>query len=477
MSNLNSNGVSDIELIKSEFDAEYYLAGFPAENLPIDPFNHYISIGWTQARKPCSWFYPEHYLSANHDVAIAGVNPFLHYLKNGRSEGRNPNPILSNSLSLIHQQNFSSKIGPLWEDIIERKQTSDVKAIAYYLPQYHVCPENDAFWGKGFTDWRNVSRALPRFKDHLQPRVPAELGYYDLLNSDVYRRQIELAKLGGLHAFCFYYYSFGERRVLDGLLEKILANPTLDFPYTLMWANESWTNTWGDGDGRVLINQDYSDATLDYLMSGLARHFRDRRYMRIDGRPLLFIYNIGEIPEPKLFFKKIRDRFKTAEDVDPLIYMAQTFGNFDPDLHGLDGAIQFPPHNSSLLANISHTVQYFKENDPGCRIFDYDEVVGFYGGLMKETFPLIRCCAPSWDNEPRRPGNGLILHNSTPSKFTRWVRLCAQYARNNPIHGGEKIIAVNAWNEWAEGAFLEPDMHYGYAYLNALGRGLRHEGS
>ena len=463
---------SGIKIIGIEFDAEHYLAGFPAGSAPQDMLAHYVEHGWRQGRSPCSWFSPQHYLAAYPDVNIAGVNPFLHYLTYGRQEGRSPKPTLSASVALVSQQSFSSGPGPLWENFEPLAQQPDVKAIAYYLPQYHACPENDAFWGKGFTDWRNVSRALPRFSGHLQPRVPSDFGYYDLASGDVYRHQIDLARACGLHGFCFYYYAFGQRRVLERPTERLLAEPNLDFPFTLMWANESWTRTWGGANGEILIKQDYSDEHLAFITADLARHFRDPRYMRLDGRPLLFIYHSGDIPEPQAFFEKMRNRFRSCEGCDPLLYMAQTFGNWDPTVYGLDGAIQFPPHNLKDIAPINHHLNYFSDQSSSGLVFDYNEAIGLLNRNPQGDYPLIRCCAPHWDNEPRRPGEGMMLHNSTPAKFSRWVRMCADFARQNPIHGGERLIAVNAWNEWAEGAFLEPDMHYGHANLNALGRGL-----
>ena len=168
--------------------------------------------------------------------------------------------------------------------------------LAFYLPQFHAIPENDQFWGKGFTEWRQLPRGVSRFPGHYQPRIPRDLGFYDLNNLDVLRAQADLAKAAGIHAFGFYYYWFNRRRVLAKPLELLLASD-LDMPFMIIWANENWTRTWDGSESEILLQQDYDLQDEDSLLQDLARHFQDHRYFCIDGRPLFVIYNPKSIPD------------------------------------------------------------------------------------------------------------------------------------------------------------------------------------
>ena len=458
--------------VAARFDTAFYCAGFAPDEVPEDPVLHYLEQGCAEGRDPCGWFSSAYYLATHQDVAAAGMNPFVHYILHGQEEGRRCAPPLKGSGALARQHHLMARPGPLHEALVPVASAPAVKAIAYYLPQFHACAENDAFWGQGFTDWTNVTRALPRFAGQLQPRLPQDLGFYDLSQGDIYRRQVALARAAGLHGFCFYYYAFAGRRVLDLPVERMLADRETDFPFALMWANENWTRTWDGGNREVLLEQDYSEASLAFVAADLARHLADPRYIRLDGRPLLIIYNPGSIPEGAMFLADLRQRLEQALGVTPLLYMAQTFGHDDPGPFGLDGAIQFPPHNLRTLPGDVMKAKPFGEGVYGGRVLHYKTAVKQYSGAPGDAFPLIRCCFPNWDNEPRRPDQGTVFYGSTPARFEGWARQCVSQALRHPVHGGEALIAVNAWNEWAEGAFLEPDLHFGHANLNALGRAL-----
>ena len=459
--------------ILHEFDGVCYRSCFPDGSAPSDPVGHYISTGWHEGRDPNRWFSTRHYLSRNVDVAAAGVNPFYHYVTQGRSEGRPAAPpavTAAPDLYQLHTQ--ATQPGPHYETFdaaVRAGRDPRAKVIAYYLPQFHATPENDKFWGEGFTEWRNVTRGMPRFQGHVQPRLPRDLGYYDLSDGATYRRQIEMAAAAGVHAFCFYYYWFNGQRVLDGPVETMLADPTLDFPFTLMWANENWTRTWDGAESEVLLAQDYRAEDDIALVDDWARHFADPRYMRVDGRPLFFLYRPGAIPDGANRIAVWRKLLAHRHGLDPIMVMVQGFGDSDPRHYGLDGAIEFPPHKLAAdLKPINQSLDFLDPDFAG-HVVDYDAVVSAAAAEPVPDYPLIRCSVPSWDNEARRPGRGYCLHGATPEKFTGWMRQSIDYAAANPFFG-ETIVAVNAWNEWAEGAYLEPDIYHGGAYLNALSR-------
>ncbi len=343
------------------------------------------------------------------------------------------------------------------------------KVLAYYLPQYHAIAENDRFWGRGFTEWRNVARGMPRFPGHLQPRLPRDLGFYDLAESGVMRRQIELARDAGIHGFCFYHYWFDGRRVLETPMERFLADPTLAMPFALMWANENWTRTWDGAERDVLLQQSYRTEDDEALIDDLARHFRDERYIRLGGRPLWFIYRPGHVPDCLNRVARWRDLFELRHGEAPLIFMARAFGEKDPAVFGLDGAIEFPPHGIFATAqDVTSELDLLDDRHAGA-VYDYDDVTEAAIHNTRDELPLIRSVFPSWDNEARRPGHGTAVAGSTPEKFRQWLEWAVREANAHPV-AGEPLLCINAWNEWAEGAYLEPDVHFGAAYLNTVSR-------
>ena len=458
--------------IESELDPGLYRAGFPEGEAPIDPILHYLAAGWLEGRDPAPAFSTRHYLAMHDDVRRAGVNPFVHFVTQGRREGRRATPIGQAVSPVFAAQHFATNPGPLFEradPTLGLGRTPRAKVLAYYLPQFHAVPENEKFWGEGFTEWRNVAKGSPRFKGHVQPRIPRDLGFYDLAEGDAMRRQIEMARAAGLHGFCFYYYWFDGKRVLDRPVERLLADASLDMPFTLMWANDNWTRTWDGHDSEILLQQSYRPEDDAALIDDFARHFFDPRYIRLGERPLLFIYRPGHVPDAPATFARWRQLFATRHGIEPLIYMAQGFGDLDPRAYGLDGAIEFPPHKLCQgQPTINHTLEIFDAGFTG-RVLDYDAMVEQARAEPEPVFPLIRTTTPMWDNEARRPGRGMTIFNSTPAKFEAWMAQSIDFARRHPTHG-EAIVCVNAWNEWAEGATLEPDVHYGAAYLNALAR-------
>ncbi|WP_164868068.1 glycoside hydrolase family 99-like domain-containing protein [Rhodovarius crocodyli] len=353
-------------------------------------------------------------------------------------------------------------------------QPGSFKAIAYYLPQMHPIAENDAWWGKGFTEWTNVSKAVPQFLGHYQPRLPGELGFYDLRVKDVMRRQIELAKLHGIHGFCFHYYWFAGKRLLEGPLEALLADPSLDMPFCLCWANENWTRAWDGAKHDVLMAQHHTDEDHERVFEDLLRHMRDPRYITVEGRPVVLIYRLDMIPD----HERMVDiwRRKAAEAGLPGIYIvaAATFGLPPARARGMDAMCGFPPHGVNI-PTVEHTRTLLNSGFQG-RIYEYAEVAEAAIAELELTphaeLPLLPGVMPSWDNEARRPGRGDVYAGATPAMFHRWLLAAARHVTRH--HGpAERLVFVNAWNEWAEGAYLEPDRRYGYAFLAAVREAVR----
>jgi len=462
----------DAWAIDAMFDTAFYLAGFPSGQTPADPASHYLHEGWHQGHEPTPWFSSRHYLAMNPDVAAAGMNPFVHYARAGHREARRL-PVLGRKTTQVYEaHDFAVAPGPHFEEFdpqIGGGRAKRAKVLAYYLPQFHATEINDTNWGRGFTEWRNLLRGVPRFEGHLQPKIPRDLGFYDLSQSDAMRRQIDMARSAGIFGFCFYHYWFDGQRVLDTPVERLLKDSTLDFPFALMWANENWTRTWDGHDREVILQQNYRPEDDAPFIDDLCHHFADPRYIRIDGRPLFFIYRPGQIPSARETIARWRELFMKRHAQAPLIYMAQGFGDLDPRVYGLDGAIEFPPHKLCQdLPNIAPTLKMLDPAYAG-RVLSYDTMVERSTVETAPEFPLIRTITPQWDNEARRPGRGMVLHGSTPGKFEAWLSGMVSFARKHPAHG-EPLVCINAWNEWAEGAVLEPDVHFGAAYLNAVSR-------
>jgi glycosyltransferase involved in cell wall biosynthesis len=318
---------------------------------------------------------------------------------------------------------------------------------------------------------RAACRASPAITSHYQPRAPRDLGHYSLDGTDAMRRQIELARGGGLHGFVFYFYWFNGHRLLDRPVEAFLADPALDFPFCLMWANENWTRRWDGSDEDILIWQDYRAEDEARLIATFGRHFADPRYIRVRGRPLLMIYRPGLIPDAAATIARWRALFREAHGEDPVFVMSQSFDDNDPGRFGMDGAVEFPPHKLVQGLSLKNDKLQYLDPEFSGQVYDYDEVVAGSLEAPEPTFPLIKTVIPGWDNDARRQGAGLIVHGATPAKYQAWLEHVVLKAREQPFFD-TPIICINAWNEWAEGAYLEPDVHYGGAFLNATGRAL-----
>ena len=453
-----------------EFDAAYYLATYTdIAQAGVDPFEHYLNWGFREGRNPSAQFdtrfYVQRYLDGDRTQ-----NPLLHYRQLRHVTRLHTTPPASERAVFDEVRRFT-RPGPLFERFtpLPRSARRRAKILAYYLPQFHAVPENDAWWGDGFTEWTFVGRGQPRFVDHYQPRTPRDLGHYSLDDPATMRRQIAMARDAGLFGFVMYFYWFNGRRLLERPLEAFLADATLEFPFCLMWANENWTRRWDGSEQDVLISQDYRVADDATLVDEYARHFRDPRYIRIGGRPVLMVYRPRLIPHTAATVARWRRLFAERHGETPLLIMAQSFGDADPRPFGFDAAIEFPPHK--LVGGLRQRDAEFTRLDvhSNAQIFSYDDVAAASLAEPGPDFPLIKTLVPSWDNDARRQGGGLVLQGGTPAKYQAWLEVLVDRAEAQPFLG-EPLVCVNAWNEWAEGAYLEPDVHYGAAFANATGR-------
>ena len=333
--------------------------------------------------------------------------------------------------------------------------------LAFYLPQFHQVPQNDAWHGPAFTEWSVVAKTKPLFPGHRQPDLPGELGFYDLRVPETRYRQARLAKEHGITGFLYYHYWFGGQRMLERPLDEMLASGQPDFPFALCWANESWYRRWQSTSDEMLVEQEYSEADDIEHMRWLIQCFKDPRYIRISGRPLLAVYRAQLLPDPNRTVELWRRECAAAGEEAPWLVMFETTENVSsPSRFGFDASAEFVPHLLSTLVEPLRNTRV----DGSTVLYDYDDVAAGYLGRPAVEWQRYPCVATGWDNTPRRQaGEATMLHNCTPEGYGRWLRVAAE--RQASTSGRDGIVFVNAWNEWGEGAHLEPDAFWGRAYL------------
>lgn len=347
-----------------------------------------------------------------------------------------------------------------------------VRVLAFYLPQFHPIPENDAWWGEGFTEWTNVKRATAQFAGHDQPRIPGALGYYDLRDTEVQAKQIELARSHGIHGFCYHYYWFDGHRLLDRPLGQILANPDLDFPFCICWANENWTRSWDGRDDRILIAQNHSPEDDLRFITELDELIHDPRYITVDGRPVIVVYRPQLLPDPTATAERWKAHARARGNPEPYLVNAHSFPDvLDPRTIGFDASVEFPPHQYPLV-EVAETARQVHRDFKG-RLYDYRACVAEAQERIghPSPYPIFPGVMPGWDNTPRRMDNATIFTHATPEAYGAWVEAaCRRAARfGDP---DMRLVFVNAWNEWGEGAYLEPDTTRGHALLRATAEGI-----
>jgi hypothetical protein len=359
------------------------------------------------------------------------------------------------------------------------------RLIAFYLPQYHPIPENDQWWGKGFTEWTNVAKATPMFWGHYQPRVPADLGFYDLRVPEVRIAQAGMAQEYGIEGFCYWHYWFAGKRLLERPFAEVLKSGKPNFPFCLAWANQSWTGIWHGTPDRILIKQTYP-GVQDYKTHfyELLDSFADQRYIKIGGNPVFVVYNPKELPEPKVFTDIWRE-LAIKSGLGGLYFIGNVADPlWVPEENGFDASVidsltiirrkistlynGYKTYTKLVLKKILNrslkSLPFKRFHRP--TIYSYQDAIKILFSHPRTNFEEFPCVIPNWDNTPRSGKNGLIFHNASPELFR--AHLKEAIARVGHKGKERRIIFIKSWNEWAEGNYLEPDLKFGRAYLDVI---------
>lgn len=350
-------------------------------------------------------------------------------------------------------------------DQAEEPVKSRLKLIAYYLTQFHPIPENNSAWGEGFTEWSNTSRAYPLFEGHYQPRLPAALGYYDLRTPDVMEKQITMAKKYGVTGFCFYYYWFDGKRLLEQPLNRFLEDRSMQMDFCFCWANGNWTKKWDGSDREVIAEQKYGTSSYHDIIKDMIPALLDERYIRVGNKPIIIIYQVSDIPNIKELCRIWRATCADAGIPDILILASNTFDYSTPVEDGLDGIAEFPPHGLTTKS-ITRQKRFFAGSFAG-RVYDYAAAAKLANEKEFPDYFYAKGVMVSWDNTARVGNRSRIYDGSSPEAFRNWLGASAQKTMSQHSGPAHELLFINAWNEWAEGTYLEPDQHFGYAYLSA----------
>jgi lipopolysaccharide biosynthesis protein len=368
-------------------------------------------------------------------------------------------------------------LAPILDEGSAARNSRNVRLLALHLPQFHPIPENDEWWGKGFTEWRNVARARPWFPGHHQPQLPADLGFYDLRAKEARAAQAELAREYGIYGFVHYHYWFNGRMLLERPVNEILRTGEPDFPFCLCWANEPWTRSWTSDGSSVLVEQTYSPEDDARHIEWLLPVFSDHRYVRIDGKPVFFVYRVSRLPDARRTFDLWRER--AVRFGLPGLYIVRFETRNEkgtPESFGADAAAEFQPDMRCLGRELPPYLPMRELRRLGVLPFPMRSLVlHSYSDLVRRAlernlpeYKFYRCVTPGWDNTPRRIGSAdaaWITLGNTPEKYGRWL---SEVRRSfTPWSPEENLVLVNAWNEWAEGNHLEPCQRWGRKFLEA----------
>ena len=354
------------------------------------------------------------------------------------------------------------------------------RIIAFYLPQFHPIPENDAWWGKGFTEWRNVAKARPLFKGHYQPHIPGDLGFYDLRVPETREQQAELARDAGIEGFCYWYNYYAGKRILERPFNEVLESGKPDYPFCLGWDNETWTGIWHNAPERILIEQTYPgfEDNLNHFYTVLLPAFRDKRYILVDDKPLLVVFRPADLP------KGTPDHFSALAKSEGFagIYFLGVIKNQEEGKHilenGFDACTVSKTNGRAPLRGRFKNFLLKRLGERKARsfyqhvlkkpfhVYKYEDVMPFFDYEIFENFPCFPCIMPCWDNSPRSGFNAHIWTGSNPVLFKQHLEAAVKKVENFP--DDKKFIIIKSWNEWAEGNYLEPDLKFGHSFLKAI---------
>ncbi len=352
-----------------------------------------------------------------------------------------------------------------------------IRVLAFYLPQYHPVPENDVWWGKGFTEWTNTAKAKPLFKDHYQPHVPADLGFYDLRLPESREAQSILAKESGIEGFCYWHYWFGNgKRILERPFNEVLDSGKPDFPFCLAWANQTWTGIWHGAESKTLIEQRYP-GKQDYIdhFNYALKAFNDPRYIKVDNKPVFVVYTPNLLPDSKLY-TDIWNEQAVKNGFDGVYFIGIHYIDWDHEKDGFnEKSIHQPSHYVSNYEKlkpvgiIERIKSKFNNNKPF--IWDYQELTELYDYELFKNKDFIPMVVPNWDNTPRLGKTGWVFKNSTPEAYKQHLQKTVDFVKDKP--NDRKFVFLKSWNEWAEGNYIEPDLQWGDGFIKATNEVLK----
>jgi ADP-heptose:LPS heptosyltransferase len=464
------------------FDPGWYAIHCPcAISKADDLVGHYFTVGAAEGASPSAKFDSGLYLKANPDVARAGVNPLLHFVQRGQDEGRQvlSAPPPPDGSAWVREEAGSGSFGEAAPLLSEVMGTTNVlgpleqpagrnghpRIFAFYLPQFHPIPENDWAHGPGFGEWNNVIKAKPLFRGHYQPRIPGELGFYDLRSPEVLDSQVDLARQNGVTGFCFYYYYFQGKRLLYKPIQNYIQS-SCNAPFCLLWANENWTKRWDGGGSEVIIQQQHSHEDDLAFIRQLLPIFEDERYVTVEGKPVLLIYKSHLFPD----IGRATDIWREAATARgfPGLYLVMA-DDWLPDLdhpreQGFDASYEIPSNllPQQVLSSDRDSLD-LPENFTG-QIVDYAKFASFHMGRPFPDYKRFRTVMLPWDNTPRYGTSAIVHINGEGDAYRLWLTqaLLESYRR---YPADERIVFIHSWNEWCEGTYLEPDGRYGRKFL------------
>lgn len=477
---------ADRELLNQSplFDGAWYAVHHAdVEASALSPAEHYLSIGGPLGYLPGPEFDAHGYLERNNDVAMAGANPLLHFIRFGEKEGRVGRKAARMPSSLQEQatpaepRSLYSSDKPQLSAVLEQEDPLTLtlkvplpdnempRTFAFYLPQFHPIPENNWAHGMGFTEWNNVIKAKPLFNGHYQPRIPGELGYYDLRSFDVMREQVDLALEHGISGFCFYYYYFHGKKLLYKPIENYIRSD-LKMPFFFLWANENWSKRWDGGDNEVIIAQQHSKEDDVAFIRELLPLFEDERYTKVNGKPILCIYKAHLFPDILSTTEIWRDEVAKAGFPGVYLVMVDDWTSDPPQPRqlGFDASYEIPSNVIPQQVLSTETDSLGLGDDFTGRIVDYEKFARFHMSRPSPEYRRLRTVMLPWDNTPRYGSRAIVHINTGGDAYKLWLQQAMlDSAARYPAE--ERIVFLHSWNEWCEGTYMEPDGKSGRRYL------------
>lgn len=463
------------------FDVGWYVSHYPeASETELHPIDHYLTCGAAKGYNPGPKFDGNWYLQANSDVASKGVNPLVHYYLYGKAQGRVSRALVrepdgSAWIDAAKTPGSADTAPSLWAipgevsapvRLKDKVASNDVpRTFAFYLPQYHPIGENNWAHGMGFTEWHNVIRAKPLFRGHYQPRIPGELGFYDLRAEDVLRQQIKLAKEHGISGFCFYYYYFHGRKLLYQPIANFVRS-NIDMPFMMLWANENWSKRWDGGDQDVIIAQQHSrEDDLAFLLE-LIPLFRDTRYVKVDGKPILLVYKTHVFPDIRGTVEIWRENIEKHGFPGVFLVMVDDWTP-EPDhprQFGFDASYEIPSNLVPQPVLITEADYLDLQDGFEGKIVDYAKFASFHLSRPFPPYKRFRTVMLPWDNTPRYGSRAIVHINGQGDAYKLWL-LQAILDTHRRYPPEERIVFIHSWNEWCEGTYLEPDARFERLFL------------